>query len=228
MSLRAAHDRTEGTAALLRRRAIRGLIAYLALHRAPASFEELSEALWPGEDPARTRQRLFKAKQYAQLALGGALERCGAGYRLDLAKVKLDVLEIERICGRARRARRRSSAPSHSSGAPRSPMSTTPSPRASDGACSRFASICSHASRPPACVEAGDARASLDAAEELIALDQLNELGWRLAMEAEASLGIRRAIIDRYEALESELQNALGRRPQAVTRAVYRRLLGQA
>ena len=70
-------------------------------------------------------------------------------------------------------------------------------------------------------------RAALAAAEELIALDALNELGWRLAMEAEAALGARQAVVERYRLLSAELDRSLGLRPHAETRASYRRLLAQ-
>jgi hypothetical protein len=46
-------------------RATRGLIAYLVLKRAAATMDELVEALWPGENPVKTRQRLWKAKRQA-------------------------------------------------------------------------------------------------------------------------------------------------------------------
>jgi len=56
----------------------------------------------------------------------------------------------------------------------------------------------------------------------------LNESGWRLAMDAEARLGARQAIVDRFRRLAEELDQCLGLLPQAETRALYRRLLGQS
>lgn len=46
-------------------------------------------------------------------------------------------------------------------------------------------------------------------------------------MEAEAALGQRQAILDRYETLSRELDHRLGLRPATETRETYHRLLGQ-
>ena len=209
----------------LRRRATRGLIAYLALHRGPASFEELAEVLWPGEDFARTRLRLFKAKQLAQPIVAGALERCGAGYCLDAARLRFDIAEIDRLDTPSAGLDSLERAVSLSAGAPLAdvdyPFAESERRRLQSLRLDLLARVSA------ARLRAGEARTALVAAEELIAIDGLNELGWRLAMQAEAGLGARQAIIDRYELLGAELDRALGLRPQAETRATYRRLLGQ-
>ena len=76
-------------------------------------------------------------------------------------------------------------------------------------------------------LEDGDRSGALTAAERLIELEPLNEEGWRLAMRAEAALGQRQAILDRYQELARELDDLLGLRPAAETREIYHRLLGQ-
>jgi two-component SAPR family response regulator len=77
-------------------------------------------------------------------------------------------------------------------------------------------------------LDVGDGRGALAAAERLIDSDSLNEQGWRIAMEAEALLGQRQAVLDRFERLRGELDERLGLRPQAQTLETYHRLLGQA
>jgi DNA-binding SARP family transcriptional activator len=46
-------------------------------------------------------------------------------------------------------------------------------------------------------------------------------------MRAEAALGLREAVIARYEALRGELDTKLGLEPERETRLLYRRLLSQ-
>ena len=66
------------------------------------------------------------------------------------------------------------------------------------------------------------------AAERGLSLDELNERLIRLAMEAEAEMGVRLAVTRRYRALEQLLGEQLGLDPSRETRALYRRLLGQS
>jgi len=47
----------------------------------------------------------------------------------------------------------------------------------------------------------------------------------RLLLEAEAALGQREALIDRYETFCHRLDNMLGLEPERETRRLYRRLL---
>jgi DNA-binding SARP family transcriptional activator len=70
-------------------------------------------------------------------------------------------------------------------------------------------------------------RGGASSAERGIALDLLNEDAWRLALEAEAALGLREAVLERYEQLRSLLDERPGLEPQRETRALGRRLLGQ-
>ena len=59
---------------------------------------------------------------------------------------------------------------------------------------------------------AGDPRRALEVAERGLATDPLNEVLWRLALEAEGRLGPRQAIEVRYERLCRMLGERLGRR----------------
>lgn len=72
----------------------------------------------------------------------------------------------------------------------------------------------------------GDARGALDAAEQGIEADELNETFWRLAMEAEAASGAREALTRRYDEFGRRLDERLGLQPQSETRALYLRQLG--
>jgi DNA-binding SARP family transcriptional activator len=72
-----------------------------------------------------------------------------------------------------------------------------------------------------------DPAAALACAEEAIALDPYAESAHRLAMEVEAALGLREAVIARYEGLQHELDTNLGLEPERETRRLYRRLLSQ-
>ena len=209
----------------LRERPTRGLIAFLALKRAPASLDELSEALWPDESPTKSRQRLWKAKRQAQRLLGDALLRRGDTYELDRSSTRLDVDELN---GR----RSEDLTPGELEDAlglvEGRPLADVDYPWA-DGERRRLqaiqADLFTHAA--VARLEVGDGRGALEVAERLIESDSLNEEGWRIAMQADALLGRRRAVLERFERLRTELDERLGLRPQALTQETYRQLLGQ-
>jgi DNA-binding SARP family transcriptional activator len=210
----------------LNERPTRGLIVFLALKRAPASLDELSEALWPDESPTKTRPRLWKAKRQAQRLLGDALLRRGDAYELNRTRVRFDADEFD---GR----RSDELTPPELDEAIRSvegaPLADVDYPWA-DGERRRLQAIQADlfARGATARLEVGDGRGALAAAERLIESDSLNEQGWRIAMEAEALLGQRQAVLDRFERLRGELDERLGLRPQAQTLETYHRLLGQA
>jgi DNA-binding SARP family transcriptional activator len=73
----------------------------------------------------------------------------------------------------------------------------------------------------------GNPTGALGAAEQALQFDLCNEAAHRLAMQAEAALGLRQAIVDRYEQLSRELDTRLGLEPERETRLLYRRLLSQ-
>lgn len=76
-------------------------------------------------------------------------------------------------------------------------------------------------------LESGDALGALEFAEAAFALDASNERPAQLAMEAEAALGRRDAIVGRYEALREELNRRFGLEVSRDTKLLYRRLLSQ-
>lgn len=77
-------------------------------------------------------------------------------------------------------------------------------------------------------LESGDARKALEAAERGLAVDVLDEGLWRLALQAEAALGLREAIEERYDRLRELLKKRLALEPAKETRTLYLRLLGQS
>ena len=209
----------------LSQRPTRGLIAYLALKRGAADPEELLEALWPGQEPATTRSRLWKARRQAEDLLGEALQRGRDGYRLDRRALPCDSDEIERLQQGHPDRGRLEQALALIAG---EPLLDIDYPWA-DTERRRLQALMGDtlAKAAAARLEGGDRSGALTAAERLIELEPLNERGWRLAMQAEAALGQRQAILERYQRLSRELDDLLGLRPAAETREIYHRLLGQ-
>ena len=76
-------------------------------------------------------------------------------------------------------------------------------------------------------LDSGDAAGALEHAEAAAALDASNEHPVRLAMEAEAALGRREVVLERYERLRGDLDERFGLAPSRQTNALYRRLLSQ-
>ena len=216
-------DGTDGAG--LNERPTRGLIVYLALKRGPVSSDELVEALWPGDALSKTRPRLYKAKRQAQRLLGDALRRRHDGFELDRKQLRCDVDEIERL---------RSGQLDHD-GLEEALVLMAGEPLAdvdypwADSERRRLQAVKAEVLTHVALARRkhGDENGSLAIAEQLIALDPLNERGWCLAMEAESALGQRQAILDRFERLTHELDQRLGLRPGTETREIYHRLLAQ-
>jgi DNA-binding SARP family transcriptional activator len=211
----------------VRERATRGLIAYLVLKRAPATMDELVEALWPGEAPSKARQRLWKAKRQAQRLLGDRLARQQASYTIDLNRLHTDIDELEEL---------RLAEPLELDALENADGLLREEPLAdvdyawADGERRRLQAIQAQLLEQVAGarLDDGDASGALALAERLIELDRLNERGWCLAMDAEGALGNRQAVLARYERLRGELDERLGLRPGAEAKETYRRLLGQA
>jgi DNA-binding SARP family transcriptional activator len=214
----------------LRARALE-LIAYLALHPRPVHRDELLEAFWPGEDPRLTRPRLRQAVRDARRLLGNAIAGEHESYWLDRAHADVDLDEVERLLASANTAE-----PEHAQVLMESALqlfrgeplagadyawseSEVPRLRAT------FVDLLEQVARQR--LEAGEARAALDAVERGLDVDTLNESLWRLAMEAESSLGLREAVAERYERLRAVLDTRLGLEPAQETRRLHLRLLAQ-
>lgn len=215
------------------------LIAFLALRREGAQRDEILEAFWPGEDPKRSRHRLYQAVRDARRLLGDAVASERDRYWLDRDRVRVDVDDLEELTHRARAV---TGEGQHSAGcdARRDLLEKAHSLfRAEPLAGSDYAWAGSEIRRlrdthaallelvGRARLEAGEARDALEVAERGLAVDVLNEGLWRLALEAEGELGLREAIEARYRELGALLEERLGLEPSTETRGLYLRLLSQ-
>lgn len=208
------------------------LLAYLALHEEGASRDQLLEAMWPNEDPRRTRPRLWQSVSEARRLLGEAFERQGDRYKLDRTRVDVDAAQLEQLLARL------DAAPPTSDidaivqqalalwrGAPLDGSDyawADAHRRQLEATLSKLARAAARAR-----LDAGDAHAALQIAEQGLDSDDLDETLVRVALEAEAALGRREAVTERYEALRQRLDDRLGLEPERATRVLYRQLLGQ-
>jgi DNA-binding SARP family transcriptional activator len=218
-----------------RRRRLRAsaqeLIAYLALHRDGASRDQLLEALWPGEHPKCSEQRLWQSSSDVRRVLGNVITRESDRYSLDRRQVRLDVDELERLLAAAGTAdpervqQVMERALALFTGEPLSGSDYA----WAGGELRRLRAIHADLLEQVARgrLAAGEPRAALDAAERGLAIDMLNEGLWRLALEAESALGLRQAVAERYEQLRVLLDDRLGLEPARETRLLHRRLLAQ-
>jgi DNA-binding SARP family transcriptional activator len=215
----------------LRARALE-LIAFLALRREGAQRDEILEALWPGEDPKRSRQRLYQAVRDARRLLGDAVASERDRYWLDRHRVRVDVDELEGLLAGARQA----GGDAHSRellekalklfrAEPLAGCDYAWSESDVRSLRSAHAGLLEGVGRSR--LERGDAREALEAAERGLTVDSLNERLWRLALEAEGKLGLREAIEARYSRLGVLLDERLGLEPAKETRVLYLRLLSQ-
>jgi DNA-binding SARP family transcriptional activator len=209
------------------------VIAFLALRREGAQRDEILEALWPREDPKRSRHRLYQAVRDARRLLGDAVASERDRYWLDREQVRVDVDELDALIEEAKRA--------HWDGRTnelleRALVLFRGEPLAgcdyiwSEGERRRLGAIYVDLLKRVgrARIEGGDAREALEAAERGLARDALDEDLWRLALEAEGALGLREAIEERYGRLRDLLKERLALEPAKETRALYLRLLSQS
>lgn len=207
-----------------RRASTRELIAYLALHPNGATRDQLLEALWPNSDPKRSRPRLWQSTAESRRILGDAFARDDDGrYRLDRDQVWIDTDELSRqlTADEAPAALDRALALWRGE-----PLDGADYPWADSHLRQlRGTQIDLLAQAGTARLQAGDARGALQAAEHGIAIDQLHEPCWRLALQAEAALGLRDAVVARYERLAGLLDDRLGLRPEHATTALVREIL---
>ncbi len=221
--------KVSGAKRALKRAPTRELIAYLALQPKGASRDELIEALWPAQDPERTRPRFWQSVTDARRALADAWVHDGERYQLDRAKVNIDLDQLEQLL--------ESTDPEHDDpealetaiGLWRGePLEGTDYAWA-DGHIRRLRAtlleLLERAGRSR--LQSGDARGALEMAEQAITLDQFHEASWRLALQAEHALGLRESITRRYDELAHALDEQLGLQPTRETRVMYRQLLGQ-
>ena len=214
-----------------RRQATTALIAYLATHSRPASRDQLLEALWPDDDPRRSAARFYQAVSEARKLLGDAFQRDHDTYALDRTHLRVDLDDLaalrsdaEATTGDAQLAIFER-ALALFRGEPFAGIDALWAVSEQRRLTGLYADLLARAGRLR--LEEGDAAGALDFAESAAALDGSNEQPVQLAMEADAALGRRAAVVDRYERLRRELDERLGLEPCRETKALYRRLLSQ-
>jgi DNA-binding SARP family transcriptional activator len=214
-----------------RRQATAELIAYLALQPRRASRDELLEALWPGDDPHRTADRFYQAASEARKLLGDAFLRDRDTYTLDRQQILIDLDELDRL-----RAEADAATAEHKQTLLEGALALfRGQPLAgidalwADAEARRLQALQSELLERVGRVnlEAAQPTRALDAADRACALDPSNERPVQLALEAEAALGRREAVVERYERLCRELNSRFGLDPNRDTKLLYRRLLSQ-
>lgn len=215
----------------LRARALE-LIAFLALRREGAQRDAILEALWPGEDPQRSRHRLYQAVRDARRLLGDGVASERDRYWLDRSQIRVDVDELDELLEQldagdsGGRARRLESALALFRAEPLLGYDYAWSDGHVRSLRGTYVELSKRVGRGR--LETGDARGALQIAERGLAVDSLDEEMWRLALEAEGALGLREAIEERYGRLRDLLRDRLALEPAKETRSLYLRLLGQS
>jgi DNA-binding SARP family transcriptional activator len=209
------------------------VIAFLALRREGAQRDEILEALWPGEDPKRSRHRLYQAVRDARRLLGDAVASDRDRYWLDRACVRVDVDELSELLDaagqtndEARRKRLLENGLALFRAEPLAGCDYAWSESDARSLRGAFIDLVERVGRSR--LEGGDARGVLESAERGLAVDGLNEALRRLALEAEGELGLREAIEERYGRLRELLDERLGLEPAKETRVLYLQLLSQS
>jgi DNA-binding SARP family transcriptional activator len=214
-----------------RRQATAELIAYLAVQRRSVSRDELWEALWPGDDPRRSAGRLYQAVSEARKLLGDAFRRDRDTYALDREQLRIDLDDLDQLHQQAATA----TGEQQPALLERALALFRGEPLAGIDAIWADAEVRHlHALQIELlqregrlCLDRGDATDALEASQQAHALDPSNEGPVRLAMEAEAALGRREAVVKRYEELRRDLDDRFGLEPSRDTKLLFRQLLSQ-
>jgi DNA-binding SARP family transcriptional activator len=213
-----------------RRQATKELIAYLAIQQRPVSRDQLLEALWPGDDPRRSAARFYQAASEARKLLGDAFQRNGDMY--NLGQVRVDIDEVSEL--RARAATTNGDAERALleqalrlfRGEPLAGIDSLWAGNEQRRLTALRIDLLVRVGQLR--LESGDAPGSLELAEQAAGLDGSNERPVQLAMEADAALGRRDAVADRYRRVSAELDERFGLKPSGETTLLYRRLLSQS
>jgi DNA-binding SARP family transcriptional activator len=214
-----------------RRQATAELIAYLAVQRRPTSRDELLEALWPGEDPRRSAARFYQAASEARKLLGDVFVRERDTYNLDREQLHIDLDELDRVREQAHSTDEEQEpallerALTLFRGEPLAGIDALWADSEQRRLSSLRLNLLDRVGRLR--LEAGDSPGALEAANEAQTLDGSNEHLVQLAMEAEAALGRREAVVERYERLRRDLDERFGLEPSRESKALYRRLMSQ-
>ena len=214
------------------RGATRELLCYLALRPGGAHRDQILDALWPDQTPEQARNRLWRAAADARAQLGdSSLRRDGEQYQLNRNEVSVDVDRLEQLLANLGGSGANEQLPlleqalALFSG---EPLSGSDFPWAENEQRRLHAirlDLFERCGR--ALLARGDPAGALSRAEEGLGSEPYNEKLARLAMQAEAALGLRKAVVHRYERLSEILGEQLGLQPHVETRRLYRQLLGQ-
>lgn len=215
------------------RGATRELLFYLALRPGGAHRDQILDALWPDQTPEQARNRLWRAAADARAQLtDSSLRRDGEQYQLNRNEVSVDVDRLEQLLanlGRGSDANELLPLLEQALGLfSGEPLSGSDFPWAENEQRRLHAirvDLFERCGR--ALLARGDPAGALSRAEEGLGSEPYNEKLARLAMQAEAALGLRKAVVHRYERLSEILGEQLGLQPHVETRRLYRQLLGQ-
>jgi DNA-binding SARP family transcriptional activator len=214
-----------------RRQATAELLAYLAIQRRPVSRDELLEALWPGDDPRRSAARFYQAASEVRKLLGDAFVRERDTYTLDRNHLQIDLDELDRLREQAHGTDEEQStvllerALALFRGEPLTGIDALWVDTEQRRLTSLRLSLLERVGRIR--LESGDAAGALEVADEAAALDGSNEHVVQLVIQAEAALGRREAVTERYERLCRDLDERFGLEPSRETKQLYRTLLSQ-
>jgi two-component SAPR family response regulator len=187
------------------------------------------EAIWPAQDPARTRPRFWQSVTEARKALGDAWLHQAERYQIDRSKVRVDLDQLDGLLTTVNSQDADPAALESALALWRGEPLEGSDYLWADGEIRslRATLLDLHERVGHAQLARGNARGALQMAEQAIALDTLHEPSWRLALQAEHSLGLRESITRRYDELARSLDEELGLEPARETRVIYRQLLGQ-
>ncbi len=213
-----------------RRQATAELLAYLVIQRRPVNRDELLEALWPGDDPRRSAARFYQAASEARKLLGDAFVRERDTYSLDRLHLEIDLDELDWLREHAHDTDEENPALLERALAlfraePLAGIDSLWADSEQRRLTSLRLSLLERIGRLR--LESGDAASALEMADAATTLDGLNEHLVQLAIEAEAALGRRGAVTERYEHLRRDLDERFGLEPSRETKLLYRRLLSQ-
>jgi DNA-binding SARP family transcriptional activator len=210
----------------------RELLVYLALHPHGAHRDQIIDALWPEQAPEQGRNRLWRAAADARHHLGDTtLTRENEHYRLDRTQVTVDLDELENFVAELGDRADEGALPLLEQALGLfggEPLAGSDLPWGENEQRRLHAVQLDLLERAGAAhLAAGDPTRALAYAERGLVQEPYNEKVVRVAMRAEAALGLRTAIVARYEHLCQLLDAQLGLQPQRETKVLYRSLLGQ-
>jgi DNA-binding SARP family transcriptional activator len=209
------------------------LLAYLALHPSGAQRDQIIDALWPDHAPDQGRNRLWRAAADARAHFSDTIVlRDGDYYQLDRTQIAVDLDHLDQLLAELEHAEHVEDELEVLEQAlvllNGELLAGSDFPWAENEQRRLHAvqlDLLERAGR--SCLTLGDPPAALAHAEAGLAHEPFNEQLARLAMEAEAALGLRSAVIRRYEQMARLLDDQLGLAPHRETCQLFRTLLGQ-